>query len=191
MTTKHVAAALCVLLLLSVSRCMGPSCRPRSFAELLNMEMFPEQVTEAWQLDGSPTSAFAPRGYIHAVYDRKDRYCNFKVWIIDKCGAKGAEDWLDRLLEGGHTPSSIAPFPPGYAEDTAYYAAFAPAPVTVKNRPLYERVDEIDEGLIQYAVYFAYGRFVVGGENILCQIDGVERARREFLPILDNLDLSE
>ncbi len=113
------------------------------------------------------------------------------MWIIDKCGAKGAEDWLDRLLEGGHTPSSIAPFPPGYAEDTAYYAAFAPAPVTVKNRPLYERVDEIDEGLIQYAVYFAYGRFVVGGENILCQIDGVERARREFLPILDNLDLSE
>lgn len=191
MTAKHMSAPLCMLLLLSLARCTGSSCRPQSFAELLNMGMFPEQVARVWQLEGSPTSAFAPRGYIHAIYDRKDRYCMFKVWIIDKCSEKGAEDWLGKLLTGEHTPRSVAPFPPGYAADTTYFAAFAPVPVTVRNRPLYERVDQIDAGLIQYSVYFAYRRFVVGGENLLCQIDGVERARREFLPILDNLVLSE
>lgn len=191
MTGKHVAAPLSLLLLLSISRCIGPSCQPLPFAELLNMELFPQEVTEMWQLDGGPTSAFARSGYIHAVYHQNDRYCNFKVWIIDKCSANRAEGWLDKLLEGEHTSRSIAPFPPGYAQDTGYYAAFTAAPATVKNRPLYERVDQIDEGLIQYTVYFAYGRFVVGGENILCQIDDVERARSHFLPILDNLNLLE
>ncbi|UCC74529.1 MAG: hypothetical protein JSV86_08245 [Gemmatimonadota bacterium] len=188
MFTRRSFYVLVGLALLSSVRCSGP-CRPMSFMELLGLEIFPDSVAGVWDIDGSPTSAFAPRGYIHAVYDKRDEYCIFKAWVIDKCSAAAAEEWLERLLAGEHTAESVAPFPPAAAENLDYYGAFAMAPASIRNKPLYERTVTDDAGYLSYAVYFTSWRFVVGGESVLCGLRSVRSARAEFLPILENLSL--
>lgn len=160
-----------------------------SLMELLGLEIFPEEVGGVWEREGSPSSAFAPRGYIHAVYDKKDEYCLFKAWVVDKCNPTNAEEWLGKLLAGEHTAESVAPFPPDIAERREYYAGFSEAPASIRNMPLYERVERGESGYIIYAVYFTWGRYVVGGENTLCGLRDVRTARREFVPILENLSL--
>lgn len=188
MNTKRLSILLVPVLLLSVNNC-SRSCRPMSFMELLSLEIFPEEVGGVWQRDGSPGSAFAPNGYIHAVYDKKDEFCLFKAWVIDKCNPAGAEEWLTMLLNGEHTAESVAPFTPDIAENRDYYAGFSEAPASIRNMPLYERVETGESGYIVYAVYFNWGRYVIGGENTLCGLRDARTARREFLPILENLSL--
>lgn len=188
MNTRLLSILLVAGLSLSVNNCSRP-CRPMSFTELLGLEIFPEEVGGVWERDGSPGSAFAPRGYIHAVYDKKDEFCLFKVWVIDKCNPANAEDWLTKLRSGEHTAESVAPFPPDIAESREYYAGFSEAPASIRNMPLYERIQSDDSGYILYGVYFTSGRYVVGGENTLCGLRDVRTARRDFVPILENLSL--
>lgn len=188
MNAERLPILLVVGLLLPISGCSRP-CRPMSFTELLGLEIFPEDVGGVWERDGSPTSAFAPRGYIHAVYDKRGEFCLFKVWVIDKCDAANAEGWLSKLRSGEHTGESVAPFPPDVAESREYYAGFAEGPASIRNMPVYERAESDDAGNILYAVYFRSGRFVVGGENTFCGLKDIRAVRREFMPILESLSL--